>query len=71
MSKRSWILNYDLWLKRKMHIKILLASMKTFPYCFESRMTISLLASLSVIGRFYPVSTPHWMQEKPTSIYMS
>jgi hypothetical protein len=32
-----------------------------------SHITISVQASLSVIGRFSPVSTPHWVHEKSDS----
>jgi hypothetical protein len=32
--------------------------------CCGSRIIIFVPASLSVIGRFSPVSIPHWMQDK-------
>jgi hypothetical protein len=47
--------------------KYLLASLKLlliFKDCSKGRIIISVPASLSVIGRFSLVSTPHWMQEK-------
>jgi hypothetical protein len=55
-------------------LKSFLASMKTLTHsedCSESRITISEPASLSVIGRFSPVSIPHFMQEKSLELYMS
>ncbi len=66
--------------KRKIHIKSLLASMKTLHNIkdwFGSRIKISVPASLSVIGKFSPMSIPHWMQtplwmqNKPALFYMS
>jgi hypothetical protein len=37
--------------------------------CCGSRITTSVHASLSVIGRFSPGSTLHWMQEKSALLY--
>jgi hypothetical protein len=48
-------------------VEILLASMKiltTFKNWPGSLIIISVLATHSVIGRFSPESTPHWMHEK-------
>ncbi len=36
----------------------------------ESRIIISVVTSLSVNGLFFPVATPHWMQEKSTWMYV-
>jgi hypothetical protein len=41
--------------------------MKTLPNsddCSESRINISVLASIHAVSRFLPVLTPFWMQEK-------
>jgi hypothetical protein len=41
--------------------------MKTLPNsddCSESRMNISVLASIHAVGRFLLVLAPFWMQEK-------
>ncbi len=51
------------------YIKIVLGSMKAlinFKDCPRSRIIISIPSSLSVIGRFSPLSTSHQMQEKYT-----
>jgi hypothetical protein len=39
-------------------------ALNKFKDWYGSLVIIPVLASLSVIGRFSPVSTPHWMQEK-------
>ncbi len=63
----KWCLDFQSAVSKiKIHIKFLLSSWKN---CSGSRIIISLLAS--VIGRFAPVSNPHWMQEKSAFIYKS
>jgi hypothetical protein len=54
--------------KSKIYFKFMFASMKklSLPYQFKKLLWISVPASLSAIGRFSPVSTPHWMREKST-----
>ncbi len=54
-------------IKEKNKYKIMVPPTKTITNLKErsgSRIIISVTASLSVTGRFSPVSTPHWMQEK-------
>jgi hypothetical protein len=36
---------------------------------FSSCIKISVPASLSVTGKFSPMSIPHWMQNKPALFY--
>jgi hypothetical protein len=53
--------------EEKIHNNILLFSLKTLTYSMGfsgSRVNISVLASLSVTGRFSLVPSPHWVQEK-------
>jgi hypothetical protein len=54
-------------MKRKRNIKILLSSKKALTYsedCSESPIKIYVLASFPAIGRFSPVFSPYWKQEK-------
>jgi hypothetical protein len=66
MNMLKWDV-YSALFKRKIDIKLLFASLKTLPNSKNysgSRIIISVPTSLSVIGRFSPVSASHWIQEK-------
>jgi hypothetical protein len=61
-------------MKRKRNIKILPSSTKTLTNtedCSESRIKISVPASIPAIGRLSPVFIPYWMQEKSAKMYIS
>ncbi len=51
--------------KRFRFLAWLFKEKKFFKNCSGSRIIISVPASLSAIGQFTPVSTPHWMEENP------
>ncbi len=74
MIMRRWFKHFVRYLvKGKIYIKIFACSMKTFTTaqdCSESHIIISELASHSVIGSFFPVSTPHWMQKNRVNIHV-
>jgi hypothetical protein len=59
-TRRKFLNSESAWSKRKININTLFASMKTLANsqdCSESVIITSVSASLSVIGRFSPVST--------------
>jgi hypothetical protein len=77
MSTHSWFFKFlGCLVKRKINVKISLAPMKILTNSEEcsgegSRIIIFVPAFPSATGRFSPLFTPHWMQEKSAKIYMT